>query len=130
MPEPYVHYLSAVLRNCTELEGEPLSVLDAIADAIRLTKLHELGSDNENPKRAVLLLKESHTALYTWPEKGLAFLDIDTCNPESDLQAGLRLACKRLGAKCADVREWIPDKLELEYRLERTEGGYRIVWTR
>ena len=32
---------------------------------------------------AMLIISESHLALHTWPEEGLALIDIFTCNEKS-----------------------------------------------
>lgn len=53
----------------------------------------------------VVLLAESHASVHTWPERGLATLDVFTCGA---MDAGVVLALVRdaLGATRADVT-WI-----------------------
>lgn len=46
----------------------------------------------------VVILAESHLSLHTWPEYGLASVDIFVCNPANDPQCASALLSDALGA--------------------------------
>lgn len=52
----------------------------------------------------VALLAESHISIHTWPEDGLAAVDLFVCGEAADPEAALRVICARLRATVRDKR--------------------------
>ena len=52
----------------------------------------------------VLVLRESHAVLHTWPETGYAAVDLLTCRADSDLPRVVDCVRAALGATQLDVR--------------------------
>lgn len=50
----------------------------------------------------VVLVAESHLALHTWPEHGYAAVDIFSCAPELDFDAGVVHLERTLGARSVE----------------------------
>ena len=47
----------------------------------------------------VALLAESHISIHSWPEAGVAAVDLFVCGPDADPQAGLAALAATLGAQ-------------------------------
>lgn len=47
----------------------------------------------------VALLAESHISIHTWPESGVAAVDLYVCGTQADTDAGLAVICDHLRAK-------------------------------
>ena len=58
----------------------------------------------------VLLLKESHIAVHTWPEHGYAAVDLFSCNLINDLRPVASVLKEGFAAKRVDVREVLRGK--------------------
>ncbi|NKJ00623.1 adenosylmethionine decarboxylase [Novosphingobium sp. SG707] len=57
--------------------------------------LHPFGP--EQGVTGVALLAESHISIHSWPEEGLAAIDIFVCGPQADAEAALAVIAARLG---------------------------------
>lgn len=57
--------------------------------------LHPFGP--EQGVTGVALLAESHISIHSWPEEGLAAIDIFVCGPLADAEAALGVIAARLG---------------------------------
>ena len=44
----------------------------------------------------VILLRESHISVHTWPERNFAAVDIFTCGKEGNAERGFEILCKKL----------------------------------
>ena len=86
-------HLIADLRAATGLDDPAFiaRVLTEAAAQARVTllelKLHHFGP--AKGVTGVALLAESHISIHTWPEHGLAAVDIFVCGPEARPQAAL-----------------------------------------
>jgi S-adenosylmethionine decarboxylase len=76
------------------------AVLREAAAAARVSvlgiNLHHFGP--EMGVTGVALLAESHISIHTWPEEGLAAVDIFVCGHNADPQAALAVMVARFGA--------------------------------
>ncbi|WP_084384795.1 adenosylmethionine decarboxylase [Novosphingobium naphthalenivorans] len=98
-PDTSLH-LVADLGDCTHL-GD-LAYIDAClreaASAARATvldvRLHHFGDGMG--VTGVALLAESHISIHTWPEHGIAAIDLFVCGKEADAAAGLEVIRKAL----------------------------------
>lgn len=86
--------LQKLLRNVTELAG--LHSLESVA--------HQFSPQGIS---AALLLSESHIAIHTWPESGVAYIAMTTCKMLDDdkLQQIKELVARVLGAKNIIMKE-------------------------
>lgn len=60
-------------------------------------KLHHFGEGHG--VTGVALLAESHISIHTWPECGMAAVDIFVCGEDADPQAALDLMVERFAAR-------------------------------
>jgi len=106
-----VKHLAAKLNGCDEeiLDDEERlkEILDEVSSSVKMTVLQR-ATHRFEPQGVslVYLLAESHISLHTWPECGLADIEIVSCNKGSDVLRGLRLCVERLGASEYDYRLW------------------------
>lgn len=86
--------LQKMLRNVTELAG--LHSLESV--------MHQFSPQGIS---AALLLSESHIAIHTWPESGVAYIAMTTCKMLDDdkLQQIKELIARVLGAKNIIMKE-------------------------
>ena len=86
--------LQKLLRNVTELTG--LHSLESV--------MHQFSPQGIS---AALLLSESHIAIHTWPESGVAYIAMTTCKMLDDdkLQQIKELIARLLGAKNIIIKE-------------------------
>ena len=70
----------------------------------------------------VFLLAESHISIHTWPELGFADFEIVSCTGNSDVERGLEIAAKELGATRIDknVSEYKQDIPVLKVRKRKS----------
>ncbi|RKY15626.1 MAG: adenosylmethionine decarboxylase [Planctomycetota bacterium] len=107
-----VRHLAAKLMGCPPtLLNDPdavSSVLDRVTEVVQMTFLERV-SHRFSPQgvSVVYLLAESHIAVHTWPECGMVDIEIVTCNPESDVMAGLQEAMRLFSASECDHRVWV-----------------------
>jgi S-adenosylmethionine decarboxylase len=94
-------HLIADLAECHGLGDAALieAVLREAAAAARVhvlsVHLHPFGP--EQGVTGVALLAESHISIHSWPEEGLAAIDIFVCGPLADAEAALGVITARLG---------------------------------
>ncbi len=85
------------IDDCTRIE----TALVAAAAAARVTvldvRLHHFGEGNG--VTGVVLLAESHISIHTWPEHGLAAVDIFVCGPNASAEAALAEIVAQLGGR-------------------------------
>ena len=86
--------LQKMLRNITELAG--LHRLESV--------MHQFSPQGIS---AALLLSESHIAIHTWPESGVAYIAMTTCKMLDDdkLQQIKELVARVLGAENIIMKE-------------------------
>jgi S-adenosylmethionine decarboxylase len=85
------------LDDCDRIEN----ALRVGASAARVTvidvRLHHFGEGQG--VTGVMLLAESHISIHTWPEHGLAAVDIFVCGPDARADAALMEICAALGGE-------------------------------
>ncbi len=83
------------------------SVLREAATAARVTvldvRLHHFGPGAG--VTGVAILAESHISIHSWPEQGVAAIDIFVCGPVADARAALDVIVKRLDGRVLSVVE-------------------------
>ena len=95
---------SALLNDADELQK-------MLRNVTELADLHSLESVTHqfSPQgiSAALLLSESHIAIHTWPESGVAYIAMTTCKMLDDdkLQQIKELVARLLGAKNIIMKE-------------------------
>lgn len=101
-----VHLPTASLHLIADIEGAEglgdIALIEATlreaAEVARVTlidlRLHHFGEGHG--VTGVALLAESHISIHTWPEVGLAAVDIFTCGEHSDPHAALAVIERRL----------------------------------
>lgn len=81
------------------------ATLREAAQAARVTiidvRLHHFGG--HNGVTGVALLAESHISIHTWPEHGLAAIDVFVCGANADARAALAVIEARLGGSACFV---------------------------
>jgi len=76
------------------LEGAGATVVEALSHNFPGTGL-----------TCVLILAESHAVLHTWPESGVAHIDIFSCSTRLKSLAAITQVCRSFGAAHTSVRE-------------------------
>lgn len=83
------------------------AALREAAAAARVTvldvRLHHFGP--EHGVTGVALLAESHISIHTWPEHGMAAIDVFVCGAQADPRAALAVIEDRLEGQALFVRE-------------------------
>jgi S-adenosylmethionine decarboxylase len=81
-------------------------ILRDAADAAQVRvvgmNLHHFGP--EQGVTGVALLAESHISIHTWPEEGVAAIDIFVCGPHADAWAALRVIEAGLAMRVAEAQ--------------------------
>lgn len=94
------------LVDCACPNPEPYELLHAMRESVRLMGATVVGElpvmFQPHGLTCVLVLAESHLVVSTWPEHGLAHVDLFTCRADVDPDAALRPVHEVLG--CVDVR--------------------------
>jgi S-adenosylmethionine decarboxylase len=103
-PLPLGYHLIADLDCTRGLDDMVLieATLRAAAEAARVTlldiRLHHFGEGQG--VTGVALLAESHISIHSWPEHGVAAIDIFVCGSKADADAALRVIERELGGCC------------------------------
>jgi len=91
VPTEFVHQLAVTARGCAGTLSDTGALTAACATAARAAGLQVVAEASHGfvPHGATvaLVLAQSHLVLSTWPEHGLALIDLATCGPEEGAQA-------------------------------------------
>jgi S-adenosylmethionine decarboxylase len=90
---------AAVLKDGKQLEQDLRSAAEAMGATVVTSNFHQFSPYGIS---GVVIIKESHLTLHTWPEYGYAAVDIFTCG-KIDLKRGLDYLSSALRA---ERREW------------------------
>ncbi|WJS99994.1 adenosylmethionine decarboxylase [Novosphingobium humi] len=101
-------HLIADLAGCDGLCDVAL-IEEALREAAEAAHVHVLSVHlhpfgPEQGVTGVALLAESHISIHSWPEEGLAAIDIFVCGPLADAEAALAVICARLGGTLRHVQ--------------------------
>ncbi len=113
-----------ILADLYEVEGEKIDrvedVRELLEGAVRFAKLTKISSHYYQFKpygaTGVILLAESHMSIHTWPEYGIATLDIYTCGDKGKAFKALEYVISQL--KPAKVEKFIHERGDLK-KVER-----------
>ncbi len=99
-----LHLIADLADGAPETLADPARVervLRAAAQAARVCvvglNLHHFGP--QQGVTGVALLAESHISIHTWPEEGVAAIDIFVCGPHADAQAALDVIARDLAMR-------------------------------
>lgn len=100
-PGTSVH-LIADLAQCHGL-GDAALIEQALREAAsaanaRIVGLHMHHFGEGMGLTGVAMLAESHISIHTWPEEGVAAVDLFVCGENADAEAGLDVIVQQLGA--------------------------------
>ncbi|WP_404482901.1 adenosylmethionine decarboxylase [Novosphingobium sp. BL-52-GroH] len=103
-PDTSLH-LIADIEGCSGL-GDLALVEQALRDAATAARANVLGVHLHHfgpgmGVTGVALLAESHISIHTWPEHGIAAVDLFVCGLDADAEAGLDVIRTRL---CGRIR--------------------------
>lgn len=106
-----VRHLAAKLEGCESTLINDLDyvcgVLNDVTEKIGMTYLgRSIHRFAPHGVSVVFLLAESHISVHTWPECGLADIEIVSCNPHSDVRLGLRIVEAAFKASATTSRTW------------------------
>lgn len=95
------------LYNCDSERLDDAALLaEALLEAARLCGAtildHRFHRFSPHGVSGVVLVAESHLALHTWPEHGYAAVDIFSCAPRLDFDAGVAHLERALGARSVE----------------------------
>lgn len=89
--------------------ADPALVERVLRDAAQAARVQVVGMNLHHfgPQQGVTgvaLLAESHISIHTWPEEGVAAIDIFVCGPHADAWAALRVIETGLAMRVADAQ--------------------------
>ena len=104
-------HLSARLEGCRRdlLNDEKIlsKILEDVAKKINMVLIKSVSHKfNPHGVSPVLLVKESHIAVHSWPELNILDVEIVTCKAKSDVFKGLEYIARKVGAKRIDKNFW------------------------
>lgn len=109
MPDPSTGlHLIADLEGASRLgdadwiEGALRDAATAANATVLDVRLHRFGP--EQGVTGVALLAESHISIHTWPETGVAAIDVFVCGARADPRAALAVIAARLGGRSVNVQ--------------------------
>lgn len=120
-------HLIADLAECGNLDDLPLveAALRDAAVAAHLTvldvRLHHFGPGMG--VTGVALLAESHISIHTWPEEGVAAVDIFVCGEMAEPERALQAICGYLGGRVIDKH-----RIERLRTSAKAAPATRIEW--
>ncbi|MEM2003532.1 MAG: adenosylmethionine decarboxylase [Halobacteria archaeon] len=84
-----------------------IKILKEAAKAARVEVVGEYSKKFDGPGgvSAILIIKESHLSIHTWPEHGYAAIDIYTCGKSIDPWIALELIKEELQPETATIME-------------------------
>lgn len=87
----FVHQLAVTARGCAGTLSDTAALAAACTAAARAAGLQVVAEASHgfvpHGTTVALVLAQSHLVLSTWPEHGLALVDLATCGPEEGAQA-------------------------------------------
>jgi len=94
-PARGLHLIADLAEGTAEALADPVLVERVLRAAAQAAKVRVVGLNLHHfgPQQGVTgvaLLAESHISIHTWPEEGVAAIDIFVCGPHADAWAALR----------------------------------------
>lgn len=118
------HYLIELYQCDVEVLKNLKKIEIILNDAINIagaTKVNEIFHQfSPQGVSGVIVIKESHFSIHTWPEYGYAAVDFFTCNPKLKIQDAYQQIVREFNAKQASIVEIKRgvNKSSLENRIE------------
>jgi hypothetical protein len=75
---------------------------------------------NPHGLSGVIVIAESHLAIHTWPEYGVAAIDLFTCDPNLKAEAAIAYIAESLEARAIDTKKnpaWGYFSIEIRRRI-------------
>ena len=102
------HYLFEISNCKAESIAEVTSVEQALLTAVEVSGAgyiaHNAHQFSPHGVTAVVLLKESHIAIHTWPEKKYAAVDFFTCSEKLNMEAVVSVLKNHLGSESIEIK--------------------------
>ena len=107
IPTPGQHLIADIagaarLDDAVWIESTLRDAAAAAGATVLEVRLHHFGP--RQGVTGVALLAESHISIHTWPETGMAAIDVFVCGAASDPRAALAVIAERLGGTAGNVQ--------------------------
>jgi len=111
MKNPYLGYQKTIdfydcdthiINDCDIIETTLLEAAKIMELTVVNTTIHSFSPIGVS---GVIVIKESHIAIHTWPEHGYVAIDIFTCSPDHTLDNGISFLQERFKASRISQKE-------------------------
>ncbi len=115
------HYLAdfygcaAMPTTAPELQEMMLEAANLIGATVVTSSFHEFSPHGLS---GVVVIAESHLAIHTWPENGVACIDLFTCSSDMDPRPGLKMLFQKFGAVSMNLTHCIRGRNSIQESRE------------